>query len=76
MESDVEALLANRLGEPHGFAEHEYYILPIDQCYKLAGLIRSHWRGLSGGTEVWEILHQFFAELREQARPLTGGRRA
>ena len=29
-------------------------IVPIDQCYRLSGLIRLHWRGLSGGSEVWE----------------------
>ena len=32
----------------------EYYVLPIDECYKLVGLIRAHWQGLSGGTEVWQ----------------------
>jgi len=29
-------------------------------------LMRTHWRGLSGGNEVWERLQQFFAGLREQ----------
>src|SRR5580658_10380694 len=59
MESDVEALLVNRLD--HGA---EYYLAPIDKCYQLVGLIRSNWRGLSGGTEVWEIIRDFFAELK------------
>jgi hypothetical protein len=67
MESDVEALLANRLGPSHGFSAPEYFVLPIDECYRLVGLIRSRWRGLSGGTEVWEKLQQFFAELRERS---------
>ncbi len=31
----------------------ESYILPIDECFRLVGLIRLHWKGLSGGTEVW-----------------------
>ena len=59
MESDVEALLVNRLDR-----EGEYYLAPIDQCYQLVGLIRSNWRGLSGGTEVWEKIRDFFLELK------------
>jgi len=59
MESDVEALLVNRLDR-----EGEYYLAPIDQCYQLVGLIRSNWRGLSGGTEVWEKIRDFLAELK------------
>jgi len=59
MESDVEALLVNRLDR-----EGEYYLAPIDQCYQLVGLIRSNWRGLSGGTEVWEKIRDFSAELK------------
>lgn len=70
MQPDTEALLINRLGERYGCAEHEYYLAPIDQCYKLVGLIRAHWRGLSGGTEAWQQIKQFFAELREAARPV------
>jgi len=62
MESDVEALLVNRLD--HGA---EYYIAPIDKCYQLVGLIRSNWHGLSGGTEVWEKIHDFFTELKAGA---------
>ena len=45
------------------------YRVPIDECYKLVGLIRTHWRGLSGGTEVWEEIGRFFDELRERAQP-------
>ena len=30
-------------------AQRSYYRVPIDECYKLVGLIRVHWRGLSGG---------------------------
>ena len=37
----------------------EYYIAPIDACYRLVGLIRMHWRGLSGGTEVWQEIGKF-----------------
>ncbi|HET7890615.1 MAG TPA: DUF5947 family protein [Candidatus Sulfotelmatobacter sp.] len=67
MESDVEALLVNRLGSSRGQSEAEYYLLPIDECYKLVGLIRMHWKGLSGGTEVWQELGQYFGSLKARA---------
>ncbi len=73
MESDVEALLANRLGAARGFGDAEYYILPIDECFRLVGLIRSGWRGLSGGTEVWETLRSFFASLKNRAVTVADG---
>jgi hypothetical protein len=56
---DVEALLVNRLGE-----RREHYRVGIDKCYELVGLIRTHWRGLSGGPAVWEAIDRFFAGLR------------
>jgi hypothetical protein len=64
MEPDVEALLVNRIGHTRGFTHDEYYLLPIDRCFKLVGLIRSQWRGFSGGTEVWQQIATFFGELR------------
>jgi hypothetical protein len=64
MEADVEALLVNRLGHSRGFSSAEYYIVPIDECFRLVGLIRAHWHGLSGGTEVWQQMEMFFAELK------------
>jgi hypothetical protein len=62
LEPDVEALLVNRVS-----ATHEYYRVPIDKCYELVGLIRTNWRGLSGGTEAWQAIGQFFAELKAQS---------
>jgi hypothetical protein len=70
LQPDVEALLLNRLGASRGYAAHESYLAPIDQCYRLVGLLRMHWRGLSGGTEVWNEVRRFFADLRRQAKPL------
>jgi hypothetical protein len=67
MEKDVEALLVNRLGPGRGYPTPEYYLLPIDECYRLVGLIRSQWKGLSGGAEVWEELEKFFTGLKDRA---------
>jgi hypothetical protein len=69
MAPDVEALLANRLGYSRGFTRAEYYLAPIDECYKLVGLIRTHWRGLSGGVEVWLEMAHFFADLKAKSDP-------
>ena len=41
----------------------DHYLVPIDQCYELVGLIRMHWRGLSGGDDVWREIGRFFAQL-------------
>jgi hypothetical protein len=61
LEPDVEALLVNRID-----GAREYYRVPIDRCFALVGLIRTRWRGLSGGAEVWEAIHNFFAGLRQE----------
>jgi hypothetical protein len=66
MTPDVEALLVSRVGAERGFRP-QYYIAPIDECYRLAGLIRIHWRGLSGGTEVWREITAFFSALRQKS---------
>ena len=71
LEPDVEALLVNRVGYARRTAGAEYYIAPIDACYRLVGLIRLHWHGLSGGEEVWREIGNFFAELRAQAEVVT-----
>jgi len=60
METDVEALLVNRLDR-----QSEYYLSPIDKCYELVGLIRANWRGLSGGNEMWGRIREFLDELRD-----------
>jgi hypothetical protein len=66
MERDVEALLVNRV---RGAREH--FLVPMDECYSLVGLIRMNWRGLSGGREVWEKIEQFFEGLRERSKSVT-----
>jgi hypothetical protein len=67
MEADVSALLVNRVGHARGATSAEYFLVPIDECYKLVGLIRANWRGLSGGTEVWREINTFFAALKRRA---------
>jgi hypothetical protein len=63
MEPDFEALLVNRVGNAR-----DHYIVPIDNCYHLTGLIRMRWQGLSGGEEVWRDIGEFFAKLQEAGR--------
>lgn len=59
LRSDVEALLVNRMSQ-----SRDYFRAPIDVCYALAGLIRTKWRGLSGGAEARRAIESFFAEMR------------
>jgi uncharacterized protein DUF5947 len=72
MSPDVEGLLVNRTGRilRAGGAD-AHFIAPIDECFKLAGLIRVKWRGLSGGEEVWKEIAQFFADLKARANEAT-----
>ena len=60
--------MSKAAGQPFGLLARlsaaEYYLLPIDECYKLVGLIRMHWKGLSGGTDVWRELGEFFSSLK------------
>jgi len=67
LQPDIEALLVNRVGHAQQLSRAEYYIAPIDECYRLVGLIRANWKGLSGGTEVWEEIGHFFSGLRSHA---------
>jgi hypothetical protein len=61
LKPDVEALLVNRMD-----GVREYYRIPIDRCYELVGLIRSHWHGLSGGQDVQAAQLRFFEQLRAE----------
>ncbi len=59
---DVEALLVRRTRE-----HSEYYIVPIDACYELVGLIRRHWKGFDGGEAARQAIETFFTGLRERS---------
>lgn len=76
MEPDVEALLVSRVDRMHGRSSAAYYLAPIDECYKLVGLIRSNWRGFSGGAEVWEKIGGFFESLKRRASVVNEAARA
>jgi hypothetical protein len=69
MEPDVEALLVNRIRDAR-----DHFLVPIDACYTLVGLIRAYWRGLSGGAEVWRRIDGHFAALKERCDSPGGAR--
>src|SRR5262249_14602163 len=47
MQPDVEGLLIHRIG-----SARDHYLIPIDECFKLVGIIRRHWKGISGGYTI------------------------
>ena len=61
---DVEAVLLRRRDD--GFSS---YIVPIDVCYELVGVVRTVWTGLGGGSEVWRAIDAFFADIDARATP-------
>lgn len=66
LKPDVEALLINRAGGARGF-----YIVPVDVCFELLGLVRKYWRGYSGGEKVRVEIETFFRRLREESARLS-----
>ena len=69
LEPDVEALLVDRIRGRRGC-----YRVPIDRCYALVGVIRSQWRGFSGGDAVWQAIDEFIGGLGTGAEAARGGR--
>jgi Family of unknown function (DUF5947) len=63
----VEALLVNTVR-----SAQECWLVPIDECYRLAAVVRREWRGLGGGDQVWAEIGRFFSELATRS----SGRRA
>ena len=55
---DVEGLLINRTKD-----RRDYFRASADHCYALIGLMRRHWRGLSGGAEAWQAIDNYFERL-------------
>lgn len=70
LDPDAEALVVNRLAQPP-----QYAIVPIDECYRLVGLIKMRWEGISGGDALQQAVPDFFAALRERtANPIPAAR--
>jgi uncharacterized protein DUF5947 len=61
IQPDVEALLVDR-----HLGAREHWIVPIDDCFRLVGIVRTHWRGLTGGKDVWAEIARFFAGLERR----------
>jgi Family of unknown function (DUF5947) len=62
---DVEAVLISRTD-----AGVEYFLVPIDACYELAGQMRLQWRGFDGGAQARASIETFLRKVRSRARPL------
>ncbi len=59
LEDDVEALLVHRAR-----GAREQWLVPVDACYRLVAVVRTHWKGFGGGERVWSEIAAFFDELR------------
>jgi hypothetical protein len=60
--ADVEALLI--VAEDERF---EAFLVPIDVCYELVGLVRTHWKGFDGGDEARRHIDAFYDRLRSRS---------
>jgi len=65
IEDDVEALLVRREGETF-----ECFLVPIDVCYELVGVVRLTWKGFDGGEDAKTAIAEFFGRLRERSKPV------
>jgi hypothetical protein len=68
LEPDVEALLVNRAR-----GARRQWLVPIEDCYQLVAVIRTRWKGFSGGREVWDELTRFYDDLDARAKPAPQG---
>jgi hypothetical protein len=64
VEPDVEAVLLRR----NVGSDFTCFVVPIDACYELVGVVRQYWSGFQGGTEVWQHIDEFFTDLYGRAR--------
>ena len=62
LEADAEALVVNRM-----VGAHQHAIVPIDECYRLVGLIKSTWEGISGANAISDAVPKFFEYVRHKA---------
>jgi hypothetical protein len=66
-DADTEAILICRTD-----SGVEYFLVPIDACYELAGRMRLHWRGFDGGTEARQSIAEFLGQVRSRSRAWPG----
>jgi hypothetical protein len=62
LRADVEAALVYRRGGETTRA----YLVPIDVCYELVGIVRTYWQGFDGGQELHRHIDELFERVREQ----------
>jgi hypothetical protein len=70
LQPDVEAILVNRAR-----GARRQWLVPIDDCYRLVAVIRTRWRGFTGGKDVWLELERFFDDLDRRSRSRSPERR-
>jgi hypothetical protein len=66
---DVEAWLVRRTR-----SARESFIVPIDVCYELVGIIRRDGKGFDGGGKARDAIDGFFARVRARCVEPAGGR--
>ena len=63
--ADVEAIYV-----ADGGGLLETFLVPIDACFTMAGMVRLHWRGPDGGDAVRRATATFLDGLRARSRPV------
>ena len=62
LEPEAEALIIDRTADRPRAA-----MAPTDEAYRLVGLVKANWQGISGGSEVEHAIDSFFEELKARA---------
>lgn len=68
VEPDVEAVLLRT-----AVHDQQCFVVPVDRCYELVGVLRMHWRGFDGGQEVRTHIDEFFTGVAARSRPARSG---
>ncbi|MCW3064268.1 MAG: hypothetical protein JWN32_1440 [Solirubrobacterales bacterium] len=63
LDPDAEALIVNRMADPPVHA-----IAPLDDCYRLVGIVKATWEGITGGAEMEAAVARYFDGLRATAK--------
>jgi len=67
---DTEAVIIRAPGTERPTADA--YLVPIDACYELIGLLRQVWRGFDGGQDARARIESWFERVRVSSRPYVG----